>query len=225
MIKFIGTSHISPASINEVETTVLSYSPDIICLELDYGRFLVLTNQVKRKKYSFQNTTSFLLSLIGAYIEKKLARVVGTSPGDEMKKAIDLAKKNNIKLQLIDQDINITLKRLTSISKKEKFRILKDIIKGFFISLVPKKFLTKKFIKKNSIAFNPADVPEEKIIHVILNQVKKSYPEIYNALIEERNKVMANNIKQLINNNPDKKILVIIGAGHVSGIKALLKGD
>ena len=78
MIKFIGTSHISPASINEVETTVLSYSPDIICLELDYGRFLVLTNQVKRKKYSFR------------YIRKRGGTLLGISnPSPEGKAVYD----------------------------------------------------------------------------------------------------------------------------------------
>ena len=221
MLKFIGTSHISPVSINEVGTTILTYSPDIICLELDMSRFLALTNKAIRKKYSFKNATSLVLTLIGSYIEKKLARIVNTSPGDEMKKAVELAKKNNIRIELIDQNINITLKKLSDIGRKEKFRILKDIIKGFFISLLPKSFFKKS--KYESMNFDLIKVPEEKIIHKILNQVKKTYPKIYNVLIEERNEFMANNIKKLISNNPDKKILVIVGAGHVSGIKALLK--
>ena len=223
MFKFIGTSHIAPASINEVETAILTYSPDIICLELDKGRFLALTSKAFKKKYSFKNMTSLVLSLIGSYIEKKLAKIVNTSPGDEMKKAIEVAKKNNIKIELIDQNINITLKKLSKISKMEKFRILKDIVKGFFISLLPKAFLKKN--PYELMKFDLAKVPEEKIIHLILNKVKKAYPGIYSILIQERNKFMANNINQLISNNPGKKILVIVGAGHVSGIKAFLRGN
>ena len=41
---------------------------------------------------------------------KKLGKIVNTKPGDEMRAAIKLAKENNIKIALIDQRIEITLK-------------------------------------------------------------------------------------------------------------------
>ncbi len=42
-------------------------------------------------------------------------------------------------------------------------------------------------------------------------------------LIEERNEVIAKNVKQLSEMYPDKRILVIIGAGHVEDVIEILQ--
>ena len=126
MIKILGTSHISPESIKQVEKTIEKESPDIIAIELDRKRFFTLTSKGKKRLIT-KNISALVLGLIGAYLEKKLGKIVGTKPGDEMKKAISIAKEKNIELQLIDQDINITLKKLTKIPRREKFKVFWDI--------------------------------------------------------------------------------------------------
>jgi len=113
-LTIIGTSHISKQSIKQVKSSVKKLKPYIIALELDKKRFLAL---FKEQKLSFRDIKSmgikvFILNLIGAYAEKKLGKMVGTKPGDEMRTAVLLAKENKIKLALIDQDIEITLKKL-----------------------------------------------------------------------------------------------------------------
>jgi len=56
-----------------------------------------------------------------------------------MKTAVELAKKNNKKITLIDRDIDITLKRFSKkFSFKEKMRLLKDLLFGFILR---KKYL------------------------------------------------------------------------------------
>ena len=68
--------------------------------------------------------------MIGAGAGKKLGKMVGVAPGSEMKKAVRLAKKNKIKLALIDQDIEITLKRFSkSLTWCEKWNFSVDVIK------------------------------------------------------------------------------------------------
>ena len=48
------------------------------------------------------------------------------------------------------------------------------------------------------------------------------YPSIYNVLVEERNRYMIKKLIKLLRENPDQKILVIVGAGHEEGMKELL---
>ena len=56
-----------------------------------------------------------------------------------------------------------------------------------------------------------------------MEKVRKRYPNVYKVLIEERNHVMAKNLKKIIENNKDKKILAIVGAGHEEEILKLIK--
>ena len=46
---------------------------------------------------------------------------------------------------------------------------------------------------------------------------------MYKILIEDRNIVIASNITGLMNSVPDKKILVILGAGHVDDVVEMIK--
>ena len=118
----LGTSHISIESVNEVESVIRSISPDVVALELDSKRFNALFS--KKIRISILDIKSigvkgFLFNLIGAFVEKKLGKLVGVSPGSEMKKATLVAKELKCKIALIDQDINITL---NNISKRLTFK-------------------------------------------------------------------------------------------------------
>jgi len=128
-----------------------------------------------------------------------------------MKQAVRLARKHNIKIALIDQDIEITLKRFSkSLTWKEKWNFLVDILKAIFT-------------RKGVIEFDLTKVPSKKVIKKLVDGVKKRYPNVYNVLIEERNQVMAYNLKKIMELHPEKKILAIIGAGHEEDILKLIK--
>ena len=71
-----------------------------------------------------------LFIMFGSWLEKKLGKMVGTKPGDEMKVAVREAAKIKAKILLIDQEINITVKRLFKyLTFKEKIRFVGDIVK------------------------------------------------------------------------------------------------
>jgi len=219
----IGTSHVAKQSLDEVESVIKNEKPDIIALELDEKRFYSLLQKRKEKKkgriniYNIKKVgiKGWVFSLIGAWVEKKIGRLVGIDPGSEMIKAIKLARKENKKIALIDQNIELTLKRFSKeLTWKEKFNFAVDILKAPF---------SKKEVKE--LGIDLTKVPEKKIIDILLKKVKKRYPSVYKVLIHERNKVMAVNLRKLIKGNPDKKILAIVGAGHEEEIKKILSGN
>ncbi len=220
MIKFknltlIGSSHIAKESVKDVKTAFSEIEPEIVAIELDQSRFYLIMHPEKRKA-SVKNIkkigiTGFFFNLIGAYAEKKLGKLVGMTPGAEMKKAIELSKKNKTRIALIDQDIQITLKRLSKeITLKEKFRFFKDLFKT-------------KNLKKEIKNFDLTKVPNKIIIKELTEIVKRRYPSIYKVLIKERDIILAKNLNNLITNYPNKRILAIVGAGHKESILEYLK--
>ena len=214
-LTIIGTSHIAKQSLDEVKRTIEEEKPDIIALELDEQRLYSLMSR-KKPKASIYNIgrigfKGFIFSLIGAWAEKKLGEIVGVSPGDEMKTAVRLARKNKIRIALIDQNIEVTLKRFSkALSWREKWNFIADLFKAFIL-------------RKKEIEFDLSTVPDEKIIKKMINHVKKRYPNIYRVLIEERNIIMADNLSKLMDLNKDKKIVAIIGAGHEKEMVEMIK--
>jgi pheromone shutdown-related protein TraB len=222
-LKLIGTSHIAKQSLEEVASTIQKEKPDIIALELDKRRFYALTHDVKRKTKLTDikkiGIKGFLFNIFGAWIENKLGKMVGVKPGSEMMTAIVLAKKYKIKIALIDQDIQITLRRISAaLTKRERWNFIKDLVKG----LVFKKSEMKKLgIKKLDLT----KVPPKTLIKKLTKIMEKRYPGLYKVLVEERNNVMAYNLNQLMLKHPDKKIIAIIGAGHEDELLALIKSQ
>ncbi|MBR9698977.1 hypothetical protein GOV09_00785 [Candidatus Woesearchaeota archaeon] len=213
----IGTSHISKQSIKEIHEAFSKIKPDFVAVELDRNRLYALMSP-KQGKPSFYDIRriglkGFLFALIGSWAAKKLGKMVGVMPGDEMKSAIMLAKKNKVKIALIDQHIEVTLKRFSKkLSWKERWRLLVDLFKGFVLR------------KKDPLVnFDLSKVPSNKLIRMMLEKIKERYPNIHKVLIEERNYYMARKLKSLMKAHQDKKILAVIGAGHEEEILRILK--
>ena len=214
-LTIIGTSHIAKQSLEEVEKAIEKGKPDIVALELDRKRLYSLMSKEQRKISIYDirriGLKGFIFSLIGAWAEKKLGKIVGVAPGSEMKKAIMLARKYKLKIALIDQDIEITLRRFSkTLTWKEKWNFIADIMKQIFTG-------------KKEIEFDLTKVPDKKIIKKLVSKVKVRYPNIYKVLIEERNELMAKNLEKIMEENQDKKILAIIGAGHEEDILNMIK--
>src|SRR3989344_9574591 len=172
----LGTSHIAKQSLDEVKRYIEEEKPDVIAIELDAKRLPALMSKAPRKiqlrAIRQIGVKGFVFSLIGAWAEKKLGKLVGVAPGSEMKQAVQIAKKNNIKIALVDQDIEITLKRLSkTLTWKEKWNFALDIFKA-------------AFSKGERIEFDLRTVPESRIIKKLTDQLKSRYPNVYNVLIE-----------------------------------------
>ena len=213
-LHIVGTSHIAIQSIDEVKVVIQRYNPKIIALELDIARLKSLLSheetRLKFKDIKRFGIRGFLFNIIGAYIEKKLGKLVGIKPGTEMRTAIEIAKEKKLKVALIDQDISITLKNLTCrLTTKEKIRFISDIIKGFF--------------SKNKLKIDLSKVPSKDFIRKITLQVKKRYPSIYKTLIEDRDLYMAKALYKIMNLNNEDNVVAIVGAGHVDGIISNIK--
>ena len=219
-LTLIGTSHIAKQSVNEVRTAITDET-DIVAVELDPRRLHALMHNVKNKLSLSDITrvglTGFLFAAIGAWAQKKLGKVVNISPGADMLAAVKEAKRKNKQVFLIDQDIAVTLNRLSmTITWKEKLRFPYDIIKAV---LFRKSEMERLGLKDLDLS----KVPPKDLIKKLTDELRQKYPNVHKVLVAERNTIMAKKISALMQQYPDKKIVAVIGAGHEEEMLDLIR--
>lgn len=211
----VGTSHIAKEALIKVESTLQRENPDIVCLELDNNRLYGLMHEKKEKmrlrdikKYGAKG---YAFAKFGEWAESKLGDMVGVKPGSEMLIGEKYARLNRRRLELIDQDIGITLQRFSkTLTWREKWRFFVDFIKA-------------AILRKKDVEFDLNTVPSQQVINKMITKVKKRYPNVYKVLIKERNYYMARRLEHLMRLYPEKKIVAIIGAGHEEEIIDIIK--
>jgi pheromone shutdown-related protein TraB len=213
-VKIVGTSHIAPESLAKVEKVIRELKPQIVAIELDRKRLYALLSK-KQQSISIRDIRrigfkGWLFALIGAYAERKLGSKVGVSPGAEMVKAVALAHEAGAKTALIDQDIEVTLKRFSKeLTWKERWTFVVDLFKGLVL--------------RKGVKFDLSKVPSQELIAELIEDVRKRYPSVYRVLVQERNEYMAKRLAHIVAHYPEDTIVVVVGAGHEKEIARLLK--
>jgi pheromone shutdown-related protein TraB len=222
-LTLIGTSHIAKQSLEEIEREFTRLKPAIVAVELDRRRLHSLFSDEKSKvglssirQIGFKG---YLFASIGGWLQRKLGSVVGVTPGSEMKLAVQLARKEHAKIALIDQDIEVTLRKFSErLTWKEKFRFIGDLIKSV---LFKKKALRELGIENEKVDL--AKVPDKVLVSKLIKQLEKRYPNVYDVLVRQRNSIMANNIYRLMQQYPDDIVLAVVGAGHEEDMIRMVK--
>jgi pheromone shutdown-related protein TraB len=208
-ITLVGTAHVSRESADLVREVIAQEKPETVCVELCQSRYQSLTQKklwqdtnlikVIREKKAFL----LLANLMLASFQKRIGKKLGIQPGQEIIQAIDSAKEAGAEIHLADRDIRITLGRtwrLMGFWKKIK------LLSQFIISLGQVDDITQEEIEK---------LKERDVLETLLSEIGQSMPEIRNILIDERDQYLTEKIRTA----PGKRIVAIVGAGHVPGIQ------
>lgn len=208
-ITIIGTGHVLKKSVSEVKETIERERPDIVALELDENRFHALIDKFYNKNRqeggswvgggSLPVFGNLIIGKILESIQKEFGEKLGVFPGQEMIQAIESVKIVGSRIVLIDRDLQITLNRLISTPLREKFNLLK---------------LRRRDENLGSVE----DLLDENVIERLMIELKKATPTMYNALVDERDKIMALSLYRIQQENPNAKIVAVVGAGHKNGI-------
>ena len=211
----VGTAHVSRESAQEVGDTIQEEKPDTVCVELCPSRY-----QSIRQKERWQQTDivkvikekkSFLLlsNLLLASFQKRIAKKFDINPGAEMINAIETAEEVGAEIHLADRDIGTTLSRTwRAMGLWSKVKLMFQLI----LSLGEVEDIKEEDIEK---------MKQEDVLESLLAEVGKSLPVLKDILIDERDQYLADKIK----NAPGKKIVAVVGAGHVPGIKKYWNKD
>ena len=120
----IGTSHIAEDSVSMVRETILAEKPAIVAVELDHARLHSLLAEEKPRlspaMLRIMGATGFVFFIIASFLQRRLGKLIGAVPGQEMKTAVQIAQQSKAMVALIDQPLNITMSSLSRISVREK---------------------------------------------------------------------------------------------------------
>lgn len=218
----VGSSHIARDSVKKIKKVILKEKPNIVAVELDKHRLKSLFEKrdepIKLSSIRKVGLMGFIFILIGKLLQEKLGKLVGMAPGSDMKSAVLAAKKVNALVFLIDKDIMYITKGIsTKLSSFEKIKILFYILGGLLCT----PFIPLFSRKRKGIDISK--VPHQEQVEQLVNEFKKRFPKLYEVLITDRNKHMAAALNFLDSHHKDNKIVAVVGAGHIAGIKDILK--
>jgi pheromone shutdown-related protein TraB len=210
-VYLVGTAHISKESVEDVRTTIEQVRPDTVCVELckarhqaitqaDSWRTMDISKVVRQKKAVF-----LLAQLIMSSFYRRLGEKLGVQPGAEMIEGIRMAEQTGAQLILADRDIEITLKRVWGyLGFRSKLKLAVQLLAGIL------------FREEEIDADMIEQLKKQDQLEAVMAEFAGQYPEIKKRLIDERDTYLAEKIRTA----PGNKVVAVVGAGHVEGIRA-----
>jgi pheromone shutdown-related protein TraB len=207
-IILIGTAHISRESADLVDRVITEEKPDVVCVELCKARFEAIQQKDKWQEMDIvkvirENRTALLLSqLLMMSLQKKIAERFNINPGEDMLRAISRAEESGAEVVLADREIRVTLLRTwRMMGLWSKMKFLSDMILSLFIG-------------ENITEENIEELKQHDVLDLALKSIGEKLPELKTTLIDERDQFLACSIR----NSQGRKIVVVVGAGHIPGI-------
>jgi len=198
-----------------VRQVIAGERPDCVCVELDEKRYEALA---KRKTWELldlreiirkKQLSTLLINMILASYQKRLGDQMGVKPGTELLEAVQEAEKYGIPVALCDRDVRVTLRRAwQSTSFWRKNYLLASIITSMF----EETEITEDKLR---------ELKESDVLSELLAELGQAMPELKRVLIDERDTYLAEKIKA----STGKRLVAVVGAGHVAGIKEALGED
>lgn len=208
-IILIGTAHVSQKSADEVKETIAVERPNAVCVELCQARFDAVANPDAWKNMDIakvireKKTSLLLANLFLSSFQRRMADKMHVKPGQEMIQAIDSAKEIGAAIVLADRSIQTTLRRAWGrLSFWSRSKLMSQLLASIFVS----EDISEEQIEK---------LKEEDMLSAAINEIAKAFPALKEVLIDERDLYLAAKIKAA----PGMKVVAVVGAGHVPGIK------
>jgi len=215
--KLVGTAHVSRESIEEVKNIISGEKPDMVCVELDQGRYNAITQNDNWEKLNlfnvFKEGKGFLLiaNLVLASFQRRLGNELGVKPGEEMKVAVETAQSLGLAYSLCDREVHTTLRRAWSrCGLWSKSKLL--------ASLLASAFTTEKLSEQEI-----ENLKDKNELDGMMSELADYLPGVKKTLIDERDRYLASKIWTSSPKEQNKKIVAVIGAGHMHGIKTHLE--
>ena len=209
----LGTAHVSATSVQDVVEQIEDFSPDILAVELDKGRLESLESDRRIDEESLAKVIKegkaplVLAQSLLASEQRKVAEKTGVMPGAELMAAVKAGKERQLDVELVDRDIQITLRRAwKGMSFREKWRLLK-------IAILP-----------DDEELDSSDVEallnNQDLLSEMLEEMRSIVPSAGRVLVDERDEYLAGRIQRLRKNG---RVLAVIGAGHLNGVATRLR--
>lgn len=205
----VGTAHVSRKSAETVKEVIEAEKPDTVAIELCESRFAAMMNPESFRNMNIvqvirENRVYLLFShLLLASFQKRIADKLGIQAGQEMITAVAAAREIDAQLVPVDREIRTTLSRAwRTLGLWARFKLLGQMIFAF--------------AEADDITEEEVEALKEKdALEMVLTELGEMQPGLRKVLIDERDLYLAEKIRTA----PGDKVVAVVGAGHVPGIK------
>jgi pheromone shutdown-related protein TraB len=215
----LGTAHVSKQSVEDVKALIAAESFDAIAIELDQGRYHAMQDPEAFKRLDllkvFRDGKALMIAVnlwLSAF-QRRLAEQVGIEPGAEMMAAHHGAEEKNLPLWMIDREVSLTLARCRhAVGFWGGAKLLAGSMLGTF----------------SEEEIGPEEIEKLKtgdILQATFADFADESPQLFNALITERDQFMAAKLRELARLENKRHVLAVVGAGHLAGIAAELRSN
>ncbi|MBC2723365.1 TraB/GumN family protein [Desulfosporosinus sp.] len=205
----IGTAHVSKHSADLVKEVIDFEKPDSVCIELDEPRYKTIVEGNKWKETDIfkiikeKKATLLLINLVISSFQKRIAKQFGINAGQEMIQGAESAKEIGANLVLADRNIQVTFARIW---QGVGFWGKAKLLTGIFASIFDDEDISEEDLEK---------MKSQDMLNTILNEFTVNFPKLKIPLIDERDQYLSQKIKEA----PGNKVVAVLGAAHVPGIK------
>ena len=210
-LRLLGTAHVATASVEAVKENIEEWGPEIVAVELCKGRHDALTQEKRLDKEGLLKVIKegrapmVLLQSLLAAEQRKLGIDEGQQPGAELLAAVQAANEYGIKVELVDRDIQTTLRRAWS-----KMRLKEKL--GLMWALLSEEDDDEELDLEEMLA-------DKDLLTSLMEELREVSPGAGEVLIDERDEYIARKISAI---RGDGKVLAVLGAGHLEGVSKLL---
>jgi pheromone shutdown-related protein TraB len=220
-ITLLGTAHVSRASAEKVRELLADEARglDAVAVELCRSRYDAIVRPdtlarmdlfaVIREKRVYMVAASLALS---AY-QQRLADQFGIEPGAEQRMAIDMARSRQLPVLLIDREVGVTLRRTAR--GLGWWRRL-NLFSGLLAGMLSRDQVTEEEIER---------LKQGDVLETTFAELSQDRSDLYIPLIHERDRYMAARLRQEIATHGYRKLLAVVGAGHMKGLAEQLARD
>tara|TARA_B100000700_G_scaffold320508_2_gene417926 strand:- start:2319 stop:3473 length:1155 start_codon:yes stop_codon:yes gene_type:complete len=213
-LRLLGTAHVATASVEAVKQNIEEWQPDIVAVELCKSRYEALTQDRRLDKEGLLKVIKegkapmVLLQSLLAAEQRKLGMDEGQQPGAELLAAVQTAEEYNLEVELVDRDIQTTLRRAWNKMRfKEKM--------GLMWALLDDDDEEEELELEQMLS-------DKDLLTSLMEELREVSPGAGEVLIDERDEFIARKISAIRGRG---KVLAVLGAGHLDGVSKLLRED
>ncbi|SIQ28508.1 pheromone shutdown-related protein TraB [Alkalispirochaeta americana] len=209
----LGTAHISRDSVVAVEETIRQVGIDHVVVEIDHQRYQSVTQKRDWSQLDIfqilRTGQAFLLlsNLVLASFQRRMGAGTGVTPGEEMIAAVKASSAEGIGSTFGDRPVTATLRRAWA---KTGFWGRNKLL----ASMIAAAFSREKVSEEDL-----AKLREQNELESMLQELSDYLPQVKEVLIDERDRYLARSIYDA----PGRRVLAVVGAGHVPGIARTLE--
>jgi pheromone shutdown-related protein TraB len=212
-VVLVGTAHISRESVELVREVIEHERPDTVCIELDAQRFAALSQKKRFESLDLKQVirsrqlAALIANLLLASYQKRLGGKLGVKPGTELLEAARVAEEHGIPVALCDRDVRVTLRRAwASMSLWKKTKLMSEVLAATF----EHPELDEEELRR---------LREKDVLSELMDELGEAMPGLKRVLIDERDRYLSHRIREA----EGRKLVAVVGAGHVAGMRRALE--